>query len=242
LTFRTDPESVELKASEKYVSFEDKDILEIGCGEGRFTAKYLDKARSVVAIDTDANSLQIADTRIPLHLRRKVRFLTKDAENLDLGSESFDVVIFSWSLCCIPDPYKALKEARRVLRSRGKLLNLMPDAVPTFETATIQKIGGKDAVYEGSIIGFRALIDSVREGFFLPFDEQRVIFHTYFDGMVDFIDWLPSKLGPLNKEEFKSLSEEALDEIKKYASAFLTQDGGGLLVKDALIVSNSEKR
>jgi SAM-dependent methyltransferase len=243
LTVRADPEGAELKAAEKFVSFEGKEVLEIGCGEGRFTAKYADKARSVVAVDADEDSIQLAQaSSTPAHLRSRVRFLAGDAENLELASQAFDVVIFSWSLCCLAKPLKALREAHRALRPRGAVVNLMPDAVPTFETATIQELGGKGAIYEGSLGGFRALVAAVREGLFAPFEEERVTFRTYFDSAEDFVGWLPSKLGPFNREEFAAMAPAALEAIKDYASTYLTRDGGGLLVKDALIVSAATKQ
>jgi SAM-dependent methyltransferase len=241
LTVRTDPENVELEAAERYVSFEGMDILEIGCGEGRFTAKYIDNAKSIVAIDADPRSIRAASAKLSTNLRRKIRLYTGDAEDLELEkSESFDITIFSWSLCCINDPLKSLREAHRVLRSKGKLLNIMPDAVPTFETAMIQKLGGKDAIYEGSLNGFRAFVDSVRHGLFVPLEEQRVLFRTYFDDIADFIEWLPSKLGPFTKDEFESLSKNSLEAIENYVRTYLIRDGG-FLVKDALIVSKSSK-
>jgi SAM-dependent methyltransferase len=249
VTVYYDPEEMELKAAEKYVSFKDKDVLEIGCGEGRFTSKYFEKTRSTIAIDSDPDAIRKAESSFkisPSHRNHGVvTFREGDAEDLEFPSESFDVVIFSWSLCCVADPLKSLREAHRVLRSQGTILNLMPDALPTFETGTIQKMGGKDAIYQGSLNGFRALVDSVQEGLFLPFEEQRVIFHTYFDDMVDFIGWLPTRLGPFTKEEFESISKKSVETIKNYVSSYLIRDGGGrggLLLKDALIVSKSTKR
>ncbi len=198
-----DPEETELKSAEKFVSFRDKDVLEIGCGEGRFTSKYFERTKSTIAIDSDPDAIRKAESSSkvsPSYLNHgRIRFQEGDAEELEFQSESFDVVIFSWSLCCLGDPLKSLREAHRVLRSQCKILDLMPDAVPSFETATIQKIGGKDAIYQGGLTGFRALVDSVQEGLFVPFDEQRVTFHTYFDNMADFIGWLPSKLGPFTQ-------------------------------------------
>jgi SAM-dependent methyltransferase len=245
LTINYDPEETELKAAEKFVSFKEKDVLEIGCGEGRFTSKYFGKTKSTIAIDFDPEAIRKANSSktSPLYLKHgATRFLEGDAEKLEFRAESFDVVIYSWSLCCLEDPLRSLREASRVLRSDGKLLNLMPDAVPTFETGMMQKIGGKDAIYQGSLNGFRALVDSVQEELFLPFEEQRVIFQTHFDDLSDFVGWLPSKLGPLTHEEFEAMSRKQLEDIKNFASTFLIQGRGGFLVKDALIVSSATKR
>ena len=237
---RDDPEGAELRATEKGLSsFKDKDVLEIGCGEGRFTAKFFGKTKSTVALDSDPNAIATARRKIS---SPSIKFLIGEAQKLELSSQSFDVVIFSWSLCCVEDPGKALKEAHRILRSEGALVNIMPDAVPTFETAMLQSLGQKDAIFQGSLSAFRSIVQSVKDGLFLPtLEEQRILFRTYFDNIDDdFVQWLPSKLGPFNQEEFKLLSKESLDAIKKFASTNLIQNKS-LQINDALIVTTLKK-
>jgi len=249
---------MELKAAEEYVSFKDKDVLEIGCGEGRFTSKYFSKTRSTVAIDFDAEAVRkaaedyssslsffLSNGKIPPSHSNQVRFQEGNAEKLDFPSECFDVVVFSWSLCCVEDPDKSLREANRVLRSGGRLLNLMPDAISSFETAMLLQLGGKDAIYQGSLNGIRALVRSVQGGLFTPpIEESRIFFETYFDTIEDdFIRWLPSKLGPFNQDEFKSIGEKSLNSIKKFARENLKQqqDNESFRVRDVLMVYASWK-
>jgi 16S rRNA A1518/A1519 N6-dimethyltransferase RsmA/KsgA/DIM1 with predicted DNA glycosylase/AP lyase activity len=70
-------------------------VLEVGCGEGRLTLRYADRARSVVAIDPD--EARIAAFRaLPPPPNVEVRAIGID--RLALADSSADVVILAWSL------------------------------------------------------------------------------------------------------------------------------------------------
>jgi ubiquinone/menaquinone biosynthesis C-methylase UbiE len=52
---------------------------------------------------------------------KNINFFFMDAEHLEFLNNSFDYVVTTFVLCIIPDPVKALKEIRRVLKHSGKL-------------------------------------------------------------------------------------------------------------------------
>ena len=93
-----DPEDTETKALHDYADFSGKRVLEIGCGDGRLTWRYADRAASVVAIDPDAAAIAAALEDCPADLRHKIAFRAMRLEELNLPAEKFDLALLSWSL------------------------------------------------------------------------------------------------------------------------------------------------
>jgi 2-polyprenyl-3-methyl-5-hydroxy-6-metoxy-1,4-benzoquinol methylase len=93
-----DPEGVETRAIRDLIDFADKDVLEIGCGDGRMTRRYADLARSVLAIDPDGDVVAVARAQTPDALRDRVEFRQAGNDDVVLADGAFDVVILSWSI------------------------------------------------------------------------------------------------------------------------------------------------
>ncbi|HEX5157579.1 MAG TPA: class I SAM-dependent methyltransferase [Ktedonobacterales bacterium] len=93
-----DPEEAETRAIHDLIDFIDKDVLEIGCGDGRLTRRFARGTRSVLGVDLDAESIALASAQLPESLRSVVRFQVADITTLELPSETFDVAVLSWSL------------------------------------------------------------------------------------------------------------------------------------------------
>ena len=98
MSVRIDPEDSETVALLDFVGdLTGKRVLEIGCGDGRLTWRYADRAARVVGIDPDADEIAVAlEDRSP-RLRDRVEFQAVRVEDLD-WPEHFDVAILSWAL------------------------------------------------------------------------------------------------------------------------------------------------
>ncbi|GAC1456625.1 MAG: hypothetical protein PVSMB4_16840 [Ktedonobacterales bacterium] len=94
-----DPEQTETRAIHALVDFADTDVLEVGCGDGRLTWRYADRARSVLALDPDAAAIQQARASMPAPLCSRVTFEVGDITAIALPCAAFDVAVLSWSLC-----------------------------------------------------------------------------------------------------------------------------------------------
>ena len=98
MTARLDPGGVELKVIHSLVNFVGKDVLEIGCGDGRLTWRFSHKAASVLAIDPKEVDIETARDNTPDSLKDTVSFRVEDIRSVDLPVGAYDVAIISWSL------------------------------------------------------------------------------------------------------------------------------------------------
>ena len=92
-----DPEHAELSHLVNACSLEGKDILEIGCGDGKFIRQYAQFPRNITGIDPEIGDLEIAlqaDIKHNIH----VRYLQAEGEQLPFISNVFDIAIFASSL------------------------------------------------------------------------------------------------------------------------------------------------
>ncbi len=98
MTVILDPEDTETKALHDYADFSGKRVLEIGCGDGRLTWRYADRAAHVIAIDPKAEDIETALEDCPAELRERIEFRVARLEDLILPAEKFDLALLSWSL------------------------------------------------------------------------------------------------------------------------------------------------
>jgi ubiquinone/menaquinone biosynthesis C-methylase UbiE len=99
-------------------------VLDVACGTGLVSfaaAQAVGPAGSVLGIDISGNMVDAARRRAE---ERKVpiAFARMDAEELALPDAAFDVALCSLGLMYMPDPERALREMRRVLRPGGRVV------------------------------------------------------------------------------------------------------------------------
>ena len=87
---------IELDTVRELVDVTDKRVLEMGCGDGRFTYLYADDAAYVLGIDPKRDEISKARRARPASLTRRVKF--RVAKTISPPRRPFDVALFSWSL------------------------------------------------------------------------------------------------------------------------------------------------
>ena len=99
------------------------EVLEIGLGTGLNLPHYPGGVSWLHAVDP----APLLPNRVAQRSRAvafPVQIKQISAETLPFDDRTFDCVVSTWTLCTIPDPVKALREVRRVLKPDGVFLFL----------------------------------------------------------------------------------------------------------------------
>jgi ubiquinone/menaquinone biosynthesis C-methylase UbiE len=115
-----DTQGIELEKMKRHLALKGKDVLEVGCGDGRVSGMLAPLARSLVAIDPNEERVRKAQMSVP-----GVDFRMGSGEKLEFFDESFDIVAFTFSLHH-QNAAEAMSEARRVLRPGGQVIITEP--------------------------------------------------------------------------------------------------------------------
>ena len=214
-----DPEGHDLAVVMRHVSFGGKDVLEIGCGEGRLTLQYAQLARSVTAIDPSPKAIASANRRLPNDLRGRLRFRVASGEFLPFQDASFDVVFYTWSLCCtdVPAMGKSLGEAWRALRPRGVVASVQPSLQQDFRYGMVPyllergspAIQDEERTYAKSRLALRYSVLMARQFDFVA--EEEYPCYTYYkmeaDALRAFILGRRERYGALDREARRSIRD-----------------------------------
>ena len=121
-----------------------KTVLELATGTGLIAKHIVNAAAHIEA--TDASPEMIAEAKRDTH-SAKLHFSVQDMFRLPYADGSFDAVIVSNALHIVPQPEKALREIRRVLKDDGVLI------APTFTHAG-NSFSGKVRAFFMKLAGF----------------------------------------------------------------------------------------
>ena len=97
-------------------------ILEIGIGSGLNIPYYQkSKINKVIGLEPSEQLCKMAKKTADDN-NFSIDFLVNGAEEIELPSNSIDTILLTYTLCSIPEPYRALKEIMRVMKADGRIL------------------------------------------------------------------------------------------------------------------------
>ncbi len=112
-----------LETFSRYVDLNNCNLLEIGCGNGRFATLLGPKVKSYTGIDPDEEYLKIAKKTTPEDV--KAEYYLGTAEKVPINKK-FDVILYAFSWHFIQDFDKAISESKRLLNKNGIIVIYEP--------------------------------------------------------------------------------------------------------------------
>lgn len=100
-------------------------VLDVACGTGLVSeaaARAVGSGGQVLGIDLSGRMVETAAARAQRLGLAQLRYQRMDAEGIALPDASVDAVLCALGLMYLPDPIRALREMRRVLRPGGRLV------------------------------------------------------------------------------------------------------------------------
>lgn len=102
-----------------------KVVLDYGCGIGNFAEKVVDfNPKKIIAVDISEEAIKKAKKNIDLKYKN-IEFKVDNCENLNLDSDSFDIV-YGGGILHHLNLNKSLEELKRILRKNGKIIFVEP--------------------------------------------------------------------------------------------------------------------
>ena len=116
---------------------ENSRILEIGTGPGS-NFEFYSTAGEIIGIDFSEKVVEVAEEKAKKIGRNNIKMLQMDAHKTDFPDNHFDGVLFFTSLCVVNNPYKVLKEAKRICKEEGKIVIYEPILSPELKVRLLQ--------------------------------------------------------------------------------------------------------
>lgn len=230
--------NIEMRQIGKYVDINDKDIIDIGCGTGRFLFRLLPYVKSATGVDNDESSIAILNNILSIKYKRyvpKTTIVCSDIERTRIPSTSIDLAFFSWSLYAFSKQQMKLtiQNVFEMLRANGKLIILQPIG-GEFETVMRSFFTEHEDKDE-----YKACIENMNEvipPFFDVLAVDKIVTHFVVPDLEEFCEILKMFAVTEGGCNYNSVSHINVETLNEPMSLYKSEDGFCLEDEVALFV------
>ncbi len=128
-------------------SWEEKSVLDVGCGTGRLLLRGVEEASMLTGVDLSSEMIKASKQNFFfLNRSNKSHFSEGDACKLAFEDDSFDLSLSTCVMFLLPEPEAGMKEMIRVTKKGGKVVMLNPslqmDQMAAFSYAKKHNMSG----------------------------------------------------------------------------------------------------
>jgi len=206
-------------------------ILELGCGPGYLWKENVDRIPAgwhITLSDLSSGMLDAAWRNLVV-TGRAFKFEEIDAQSIPYENDTFDVVIANHMLYHVPDPSKAIRDLKRVLKHGGCLIattvgeNHMKEMMDWLQMVSI----GKSFESFANPFTLENGLDQLKQFF------AHVMVSRYSDGLQvtdiePIMAYIRSSIraSELSEEELENVRRDLQDELMTKSKIFITKDSG----------------
>ena len=213
--------------------------LDVGCGNGAFSEMLMTTRRPTELCGIDPSEAQLAYAKARPALK-SAQFHEGDAQALPFASARFDAAIMALVISFIPDPVKAVREMKRVVRPGGFVATYMWDAPggglpqqPLFAAARALGFSPLSPAVAGSPVHSEAELRAVWEKAGLDaIETRRIDVAPTFDDFDDLWNSATLLASPIAKL-VNSLAPPDRETLKTHLQATLKRDAAGRVTSGA---------
>ncbi|MFA7084536.1 MAG: methyltransferase domain-containing protein [Arcobacteraceae bacterium] len=105
----------------EFISLDNKEILDYGCGTGLLAFSLSDEAKLVVGMDSSFGMVEVFNQKASDFGFENIKAVQHDIETQDLPVLAFDVIVTSMTLHHIENPDSFIKKCKEALKPNGYL-------------------------------------------------------------------------------------------------------------------------
>jgi ubiquinone/menaquinone biosynthesis C-methylase UbiE len=220
--------------------------LDVGCGNGAFTERLINRCAPAEVIGIDPSQEQLAYA-VARSGTKVAKFQRGNAQDLSFGDGSFDVAVMALVLSFLGDPAKAIAEMARVVRPGGWVATYMWD-VPggglphaPFHAA-MKSLGISLPIPPGSANSQRDAMLALWQKAGLKSIEMTVIrIHTSYANFDEFWNASTVSVGPLSKA-IHEMSAGMREQLRSRLRQQLSTSADGAVSYEAFVNAAKGRR